>query len=72
MCSDETAFLVKAGVTAKLLEVNESLLKVPELLKKEGLGFIAILSPRASGFDKQMNELVSAEEYNSKLNERPH
>jgi len=62
---------VRAGLGGKLLEVNERIVAEPEILKKVGLGYIAILSSRASDFEQQMKtRLLSEEEYLLKLSER--
>lgn len=46
-CSDGTKYVVTACITSKLIEINESVIDKPELIKSRPLssGFIAILQP---------------------------
>ena len=60
-------FVVPAGMTSKLLEVNESLLESPERLKWAERGYVAILSPRTSDWEKQMGKLLNAQQYAESL-----
>jgi len=69
-CSCGKSFVVRAGLGAKLLEVNDRIGLEPELLKKVGTGYLAILSSRVSDFESQMKSLLTEEEYLQKLNER--
>jgi hypothetical protein len=60
-------FLVRTCMIAKLLEVNEALVTNPELLKADHLNYIAIISPRMSDYEVQLENLRSEEQYREKI-----
>jgi hypothetical protein len=61
----EQNFTIYSIVNGKLIEINERLLKDPEILqtKTQTLGYIAIIYPKIENIKKQLDELVSHSEY---------
>ncbi|BFZ01084.1 hypothetical protein BsWGS_04123 [Bradybaena similaris] len=71
-CSDESVYTLCCCVQGQLIEVNENLIKHPELLTKKpcGEGYLAVLLPGLKGFDREMRQLKSEEEYKEVLASR--
>jgi hypothetical protein len=63
-------YVLKTCMTAKLLEVNDTLVSKPELLKADSLNYIAIVSPRMSDHDVQLENLLTEEQYLEKVSSR--
>jgi hypothetical protein len=66
---DEVYFLICSCLNAKLIEINERLLKEPELLQKKPFteGFIAILMPKLDNISEQISELIDNNTYLEKM-----
>lgn len=45
-CKDGSEYKVISSLPGKLIEVNKALIENPEMLKKEGDGFVAIILPK--------------------------
>ncbi|KAF6133901.1 hypothetical protein GIB67_040665 [Kingdonia uniflora] len=65
VCADDTSYIVRCCVKGSLLEVNDKLIKQPELLNSaaDREGFVAIIMPRPSDWLKAKSSLLSVEEY---------
>ncbi|XP_049885426.1 protein Abitram [Pectinophora gossypiella] len=63
--ADGTSFKVPSGMRGTLVEINEELVKEPELLKKypDSDGFIAIILSSIAVSEATKNELLTPEEY---------
>lgn len=63
--NDGTSFYVPSGVKGTLIEVNENLIKQPELLKKmpDSDGFIGIVLSSIANSEATKNELLTHEDY---------
>lgn len=63
--SNDTFYIVRCCVKGSLLEVNERLIKEPELLNTSGSseGYIAIMMPRPDDWLKAKSSFLSREEY---------
>ncbi|GLJ40285.1 hypothetical protein SUGI_0827730 [Cryptomeria japonica] len=63
--ANDTFYIIRCCVRGSLLEVNERLIKEPELLNKSASseGYIAIMMPRAEDWLKSKNSFLSQEEY---------
>ncbi|ORY08143.1 hypothetical protein K493DRAFT_332476 [Basidiobolus meristosporus CBS 931.73] len=62
---NEETFTIRAGVHSQLMEVNEGIVKTPELLLNESQskGYIAILKPKSDNSAIALKECKSEEEY---------
>ncbi|CAG4965980.1 unnamed protein product [Parnassius apollo] len=67
---DGTNFDVPCGMKGTLIEINEELIKDPQLLKSEpdSSGFIAIILSSIAISDSMKSELLTHEEYLKTLN----
>ncbi|XP_045778892.1 protein Abitram [Maniola jurtina] len=63
--NDNTAFNIPCGMKGTLVEINENLVKNPELLREapDSDGFIAIMLSSITITDATKNELLTCEEY---------
>ncbi|AAF26769.2 T4O12.20 [Arabidopsis thaliana] len=71
LCKVSTAkdtYIVRCCVKGSLLEVNERLIKQPELLNStaDREGYIAIIMPRPADWTKNKESLITLEEYKEK------
>ncbi|KAG7659716.1 Single hybrid motif [Arabidopsis suecica] len=71
LCKVSTAkdtYIVRCCVKGSLLEVNERLIKQPELLNSSAdrEGYIAIIMPRPADWTKNKESLITLEEYKEK------
>ncbi|XP_034249980.1 protein Abitram [Thrips palmi] len=71
-CEDGLKYSVQSCVHGKLIEINENLVKNPQLLveKPKSDGYIAIILPHLSKNDKFQSNLVLEEEYMKVVAER--
>ncbi|CAH2245942.1 protein Abitram [Pararge aegeria] len=62
---DKTAFTIPCGMRGTLVEINEKLVKYPQLLKEspDSDGFIAIMLSSIAITDATKKELITHEEY---------
>ncbi|XP_046747811.1 protein Abitram [Diprion similis] len=68
-CEDGGKYSVKCNMTGKLMEVNDALLKKPELLFEpphKG-GYLAIALPNINRFETLTTELLTQESYNARI-----
>ncbi|XP_047327808.1 protein Abitram [Impatiens glandulifera] len=63
--TSNSSYMVRCCIKGSLLEVNDRLMKQPELLNlsAEREGYIAIVMPRPSDWLKAKDQLLSSEEY---------
>lgn len=63
--SNDTYYIVRCCVKGSLLEVNERLIKEPELLNTSGSseGYVAIMMPKPEDWLKAKSSFLSREEY---------
>ncbi|KAG9442808.1 hypothetical protein H6P81_018662 [Aristolochia fimbriata] len=63
--TNDTFYVVRCCVKGSLLEVNDRLIKQPELLNSSASreGYIAIMMPKPGDWDKIKSSLLSREEY---------
>lgn len=63
--SNDTFYIVRCCVKGSLLEVNERLIKEPELLNTSGSseGYVAIMMPKPDDWVKAKSSFLSREEY---------
>lgn len=66
-CEDGSTHKIVSCVTGKLVEVNERLLKNPELIGKEGEGYVAVVLPKIEKCAEIKAQLMTEEQYNLKL-----
>ncbi|XP_020092684.1 protein Simiate [Ananas comosus] len=66
VCANGTFYVVRCCVKGSLLEVNNRLIKQPDLLNSSAdrEGYIAIIMPKPSDWLKIKDSLLSYEEYN--------
>ncbi|XP_075234214.1 protein Abitram-like isoform X1 [Lycorma delicatula] len=64
-CSDGTIYKLCACIPGKLVEINDAIIKDPNLLIKDSCntGFIAIILPSIRNFEQYRNELLTPEQY---------
>lgn len=63
-CRDrKQPFVVRSNLVAKLIEMNEDIASKPHLLKDLEKGYIAIVFPKISDFDRELGRWTSEEEY---------
>nr|VCV25394.1 simiate [Mesovelia mulsanti] len=64
-CSDGKKFIISSSISGKLIEVNQSILKNPNLIKEDaqGHGYIAIVMPDINVADNYREQLLSHEDY---------
>ncbi|XP_052682304.1 protein Abitram-like [Crassostrea angulata] len=64
-CTDGSKYIITCGVRGQLIEVNETLLKSPDLLslKPQTEGYIAIVLPKLGDFEGTTKNLLSKDEY---------
>ncbi|KAI5333025.1 hypothetical protein L3X38_023155 [Prunus dulcis] len=65
VCSKDATYIVRCCVKGSLLEVNDRLIKQPELLNSaaDREGYIAIIMPKPADWLKVKDSLVGLEEY---------
>lgn len=68
-CQDDTTYRVVSVVQGKLVEINENLLKNPELIGTDGYGYIAVVLPKLNQCKAQLDKLATEEEYQAKIKE---
>lgn len=68
-CADDSTYRIASAVQGKLVEVNERLLSNPQLIGKDGDGYVAVILPKLDKCKDQLALLATQEEYNAKLNE---
>ncbi|XP_015522571.1 protein Abitram [Neodiprion lecontei] len=68
-CEHGGNYSVKCNMTGKLMEINDALLKKPELLFEPPHrgGYLAIALPNINRFEILTTELLSQERYNAKM-----
>ena len=71
-CSDNTTYTLCSCVRGVLLEINEQLVEKPELLHEEPQerGYVAIVMSDLKDFPKEVEKLMSAEDYHDLLEKR--
>lgn len=71
-CEDGCKYSVQSCVHGKLIEINENLVKNPQLLveKPKSDGYIAIILPHLSKNDKFQSKLILEEDYLKAVAER--
>ncbi|XP_059153000.1 protein Abitram-like [Physella acuta] len=71
-CEDGSCYLLTCCVKGQLIEVNENLLKNPQLLtqKPQGEGYLAVILPGLKGFEREMSQLKTEEDYKLTLANR--
>ncbi|CAG5123453.1 unnamed protein product [Candidula unifasciata] len=71
-CSDGSVYTICCCVKGQLIEVNENLINHPELVMRKpcGEGYLAVLLPGLKGFEREMLQLKSQEEYQEVLASR--
>lgn len=67
-CSDGSLYKLCPGITGKLIEINDALVKDPNLLISDpyGKGYIAVVLPSIPNHERYKNELLTPEQYNEK------
>lgn len=72
VCEDGSKYSVQSCVHGKLIEINENLVKNPQLLaeKPKSDGYIAIILPHLSKNDKFQSNLILEEDYMKVIAER--
>lgn len=60
---DGTEYKVMSCITAKLIEVNASVVTNPAIISKEGDGYVAICLPKPDACDKIKESLLTQQEY---------
>jgi hypothetical protein len=65
----ERFFIIYSCLNAKLIEINEKLLRNPELvqLKPNTDGFIAIMMPKLDNLKDQLSELINHDQYSNEV-----
>ncbi|XP_072980420.1 uncharacterized protein [Typha angustifolia] len=65
VCANSTSYIVRCCVKGSLLEVNDRLIKKPDLLNSsaEREGYIAIIMPRPADWLKIKDSLLNYEDY---------
>ncbi|KAG8632294.1 protein Abitram [Manihot esculenta] len=65
VCTQDSSYIVRCCVKGSLLEVNDKLIKQPELLNSSAdrEGYIAIIMPKPADWLKTKASLLSLEEY---------
>jgi len=56
-------FVVRSNLVAKLIEINEEILKNPNLIKHSEKGYIAIVYPKLSEYNRELGRWLSESEY---------
>ncbi|XP_072226049.1 protein Abitram [Leuresthes tenuis] len=71
-CSDETEYTIYSCIRGRLLEVNENILKTPNLLheKPSTEGYIAVILPKFDESKSITENLLSREEFESLVSKR--
>lgn len=69
-CQDGSEYRVNSVIQGKLVEVNELLPEKPELIGKDGAGFVAIVLPKLDKCKEQVALLANEEEYQAKLQQK--
>ncbi|XP_001625801.2 protein Abitram isoform X2 [Nematostella vectensis] len=71
-CSNGTTYTLNSCIKGKLVEINQELLKTPELikLKPETDGFIAVVLPKLTEVNEYFDKLLSPESYHLLLDKR--
>lgn len=62
-CKDNTIYKVPSCIRGKLIEVNERIVENPEILSKEGDGYLAIVLPKPEHCDQIKENLISNSQY---------
>lgn len=65
-CEDGSTYKIPSCVRGKLIEVNERVVKDPQLLNIEGDGYIAIVLPKPENCDDIKNSLLTQEQYDNR------
>lgn len=68
-CVDDTEYKVVSTITGKLIEVNERLVNTPNLIGKNGNGYVAIVLPKLDKSTDIISELLTESEYLKKIGE---
>ncbi|KAK9063936.1 hypothetical protein SSX86_017808 [Deinandra increscens subsp. villosa] len=65
VCTNNASYIVRCCIKGSLLEVNERLLKQPELLNSaaDREGYIAIIMPKPADWQKIKDSFISFDEY---------
>lgn len=66
-CMDGSEYKIVSVVQGKLIEVNERLLSQPNSIGTDGIGYIAIILPKAEKFDGIIDELLTDKQYQNIL-----
>uniref|UniRef100_A0A0B6Y312 Actin-binding transcription modulator n=1 Tax=Arion vulgaris TaxID=1028688 RepID=A0A0B6Y312_9EUPU len=71
-CSDGSHYTLCCCIKGQLIEVNENLIKLPDLLvqKPSGEGYVAVILPGLKGFEREISHLKSETEYGAILARR--
>lgn len=68
-CNDDSEYKVVSCITGKLVEINERLGNNPELIGKDGYGYVAIVLPKMDKCADIISGLLTESDYQQKLNE---
>lgn len=66
-CNDGSEYKVISTITGKLIEVNENLIKKPELIGVEGTGYIAVVLPKIDKCSDNLANLLSEDQFKEKF-----
>jgi len=66
-CNDDTEYKVLSCITGKLIEINERLLKNPDLIGQDGDGYVAVVLPKPDKCEEIKAELMTQDDLNLKL-----
>nr|XP_029713636.1 protein Abitram-like [Aedes albopictus] len=62
-CDDGSVYKVRGCVQGKLVEVNKRLMENANLLREEGVGYVAVIMPKPEQCEAIKKKLMSREEY---------
>lgn len=69
-CMDDSEYRVFSCITGKLIEVNLRVVQTPELVAKEGDGYVAICLPKIENCEQIKAGLLSKEQYDDIVKNR--
>lgn len=69
-CEDDSTYRINSVMQGKLVEVNDRLPQNPKLIGTDGDGYVAVVLPKLGKCKELLAELVTEEEYQTKLKEK--
>lgn len=67
-CNDGSTYKIISTITGKLIEVNERLISNPQLLGRDGVGYVAVVLPKIDKCAEILSQLLVENDYLTKTN----